>query len=120
MLRRIPTNVKIAGLVSFFTDLSSEMIVPVLPLFLSVTLGAPAATIGVIEGIAESTASVLRAFAGWLSDRSGRRKPLVVAGYALSNFSKPLLGAAGSWMQVLAARFADRFGKGFEARHAMH
>jgi MFS family permease len=102
----------VAGIVSFFTDFSSEMIVPVLPLFLSVTLGAPAAAIGVIEGIAESTASVLRVFAGWLSDRAGRRKPLVVAGYGLSNLTKPLLALAGSWPHVLAVRFADRFGKG--------
>ncbi len=111
-LRAIPANVKVAGVVSFFTDLSSEMIVPVLPLFLSITLGAPAAAIGVIEGIAESTASVLRVFAGWLSDRAGKRKPLVVAGYSLSNLTKPLLALAGSWPQVLAVRFADRFGKG--------
>ena len=111
-LRAIPANVKVAGVVSFFTDLSSEMIVPVLPLFLSITLGAPAAAIGVIEGIAESTASVLRVFAGWLSDRAGRRKPLIVAGYSLSNLTKPLLALAGSWVHVLAVRFADRFGKG--------
>lgn len=111
-LGAIPLNVKVAGIVSFFTDFSSEMIVPVLPLFLSVTLGAPAAAIGVIEGIAESTASVLRVFAGWLSDRAGRRKPLVVAGYGLSNLTKPLLALAGSWPHVLAVRFADRLGKG--------
>ncbi len=111
-LGAIPLNVKVAGIVSFFTDLSSEMIVPVLPLFLSVTLGAPAAAIGVVEGIAESTASVLRVFAGWLSDRAGRRKPLVVAGYGLSNLTKPLLALAGSWPHVLAVRFVDRFGKG--------
>ncbi len=111
-LGAIPLNVKVAGVVSLFTDLSSEMIVPVLPLFLSITLGAPAAAIGVIEGIAESTASVLRVFAGWLSDRAGRRKPLVVAGYGLSNLTKPLLALAGSWPHVLAVRFADRFGKG--------
>jgi MFS family permease len=88
------------------------MIVPVLPLFLNITLSAPAAAIGVVEGIAESTASVLRVFAGWLSDRAGRRKPLVVAGYSLSNLTKPLLALAGSWPQVLFVQFADRVGKG--------
>ncbi len=110
--RVIGGNVLVSGLVSFFTDISSEMIVPVLPLFLTVTLRAPVAAVGLIEGVAESTASILRVFAGWLSDRAGRRKPLVVAGYALSNLTKPLLAVVGSWPQVLAVRFVDRFGKG--------
>lgn len=105
-------NVVVAGLVSLFTDISSEMIVPVLPLFLAGTLKAPAGAIGLIEGIAESTASILKVFSGWLSDRAGRRKPLMLAGYGFSNAIKPLFGFAGSWTQVLAIRFADRFGKG--------
>jgi MFS family permease len=88
------------------------MIVPVLPLFLSVTLKTPTATIGLIEGVAESTASVLRIFSGRISDRTGRRKPLAVAGYALSNLTKPLLALAGSWSHVLVIRFVDRVGKG--------
>lgn len=108
----MPRNVFAAGLVSFFTDVASEMIVPVLPLFLTGVLLAPVAAVGLIEGVAESTASVLRAFAGWVSDRSGRRKPLMLAGYALSNLTKPLLALSGAWPQVLAIRFADRFGKG--------
>ncbi len=111
-LRLLGGNVLVAGLVSFFTDISSEMIVPVLPLFLAVTLRAPVAAVGLIEGIAESTASILRVFSGWLSDRAGRRKPLVVAGYTLSNLTKPLLAVAGTWPHVLAIRFVDRLGKG--------
>jgi MFS family permease len=108
----MPRNVLAAGLVSFFTDISTEMIVPVLPLFLTAVLHAPVAAVGLIEGVAESTASVLRVFAGWLSDRSGRRKPLMLFGYGLSNLSKPLLALSTAWPQVLAIRFADRFGKG--------
>jgi MFS family permease len=98
--------------VSLFTDISTEMLVPALPLFLTTVLGAPMTVVGLIEGIAESTASVLRSFAGWLSDRAGRRKPLLVFGYSLSNITKPLLALTGSWEQVLLVRFVDRLGKG--------
>ncbi len=91
------------------------MLVSVLPLFLAGTLQAPAGVIGLIEGLAEAMASVMKAVSGWLSDRSGRRKPLMVAGYGLSNILKPLLGFAGSWGQVLAIRLSDRFGKGLRA-----
>jgi len=108
----MPRNVIAAGMVSLFTDISSEMIVPVLPLFLTMVLGAPVAAVGLIEGVAESTASVLRVFAGWLSDRSGRRKPLILLGYGLSNLTKPLLALSAAWPQVLAIRFLDRAGKG--------
>lgn len=111
-LRTMPRNVIAAGMVSLFTDISSEMIVPVLPLFLTMVLGAPVAAVGLIEGVAESTASVLRVFAGWLSDRSGRRKPLILLGYGLSNLTKPLLALSAAWPQVLAIRFLDRAGKG--------
>ena len=111
-LRTMPRNVIAAGMVSLFTDISSEMIVPVLPLFLTMVLGAPIAVVGLIEGVAESTASVLRAFAGWLSDRTGRRKPLILVGYGLSNLTKPLLALSAAWPQVLAIRFLDRAGKG--------
>ncbi|MCL6517077.1 MAG: MFS transporter [Alicyclobacillus sp.] len=102
----------VTGLVSLFTDLSSEMIVPVLPLFLTAVLHVQAGEIGVIEGIAESTASVLKLFSGWLSDQMGRRKPLMLAGYGFSNLIKPLFAVCTSWGQVLFIRFADRFGKG--------
>lgn len=108
----ITRNVFVAGLVSLFTDISSEMIVPILPLFLTLTLKVPPTAIGLIEGLAESTASILKLFSGWFSDRMGRRKPLMLAGYGFSNIVKPLFGFSTSWGQVLTIRFADRFGKG--------
>lgn len=113
--RKIQSTVFFLGLVSFFTDLSSQMIVPVLPLFLTSVLHVQIGTIGIIEGIAESTASVLKLFSGWLSDRMGRRKPLMVIGYGLSNLTKPFFALSSSWGQILAVRFADRFGKGVRA-----
>ncbi len=100
------------GAVSFFTDLSSEMIYPLLPLFLTTTLGASASFIGIIEGAAESTASLLKLASGWWSDRLRRRKPLVVAGYALASAARPLIGLAQTASQVLALRVTDRVGKG--------
>ncbi len=112
LLEGIHRNVFVAGLVSLFTDISSEMIVPVLPLFLANTLKAGAASIGVIEGIAEATASLLKFLSGWVADRFGRRKPLMVVGYGLSNVLKPLYALCSTWGQVLAIRFGDRFGKG--------
>lgn len=92
----MPQNVFAAGLVSLFTDISSEMIVPILPLFLTSVLGAPVAALGLIEGVAESTASLLRVFAGWISDRTGRRKPLMLLGYGLANLTKLLLALSTS------------------------
>ena len=97
---------------SLLTDLSSEMIYPLLPVFLSATLGASAMTVGAIEGAAESTAALLRLASGWWSDRLTRRKPLVVAGYLLAGVVRPLVGLAQSATQVLAIRLTDRVGKG--------
>lgn len=111
-LRNLPRNVWAATLTSFLTDVSSEMILTLLPLFLSNVLGTPAAIIGLIEGIAETTASLLKMVSGWLSDRLGTRKWLAVAGYALSAVSKPFLYITTAWSGVLAVRFADRVGKG--------
>lgn len=108
----ITRNVVVVGLVSLFTDISSEMISPILPLFLMNVLGAGAATVGLIEGLGEATASLLKMISGWISDRMGRRKPLMLIGYGLSDLTKPLLALAAAWPQVLAIRFADRFGKG--------
>ena len=105
-------NVFFAGLVSFFMDVSSEMIYPLMPLFLANVLGINKAMIGLIEGIAEATASLLKVFSGWLSDRIGKRKNLMIAGYAISTLSRPVIALAGVWQQVLAARFIDRLGKG--------
>lgn len=100
------------GIVSFFTDVSSEMIIPVLPLFVTGTLHASVASLGLIEGVAESTASLLRIASGWLSDRIGRRKPFLVLGYGLSAIAKTSMALAASWPAVLGLRFADRLGKG--------
>ncbi|MBI4589915.1 MAG: MFS transporter [Candidatus Rokubacteria bacterium] len=88
------------------------MIYPLLPLFLTRTLGAPMRAVGLIEGVAEATGSLLRLGAGWLSDRTGRRKPFVVIGYACAAVAKPLLALAGTWGHVLGIRFLDRLGKG--------
>ena len=100
------------GVVSFFTDLSSEMIYPLLPLFLVGTLGAGAVAIGTIEGLAESTASLLKVVSGRWTDRTQRRKPLIMSGYGLSGAARPLIGAAAVWPVVALLRFTDRVGKG--------
>ena len=105
-------NVVALGAVSFFTDVSSEMIYPLLPVFLTATLGASAGMLGAIEGAAETTASLLKLASGWWSDRVRRRKPLVVFGYALAAVARPLIAVAQSAVQVLAIRLADRVGKG--------
>lgn len=105
-------NVTIAGLVSFFMDVSSEMIYPLVPLFLANTLGVNKSVIGLIEGIAESTASLLKVFSGWFSDRIGNRKWLMAVGYGISTLSRPIVALATGWQQVLGSRFIDRFGKG--------
>lgn len=105
-------NVTIAGFVSFFMDLSSEMIYPLVPLFLANALGVSKSMIGLIEGIAESTASILKVLSGWLSDRLGNRKWLMAIGYGISTLSRPLIALATGWRLVLGSRFVDRFGKG--------
>jgi MFS family permease len=109
---RIPRNVLILGVVSFLTDASSDMIYPLLPLFLSEVLGSGVFFIGLIEGIAESTASILKIYSGWLSDKLQKRKLLVSIGYGLATLAKPILSATTASWQVLGLRFADRFGKG--------
>ena len=106
------SNIFFLGLVSFLTDVSSEMIFTLLPLFLANILGVAAVTIGFIEGVAESTASLLKVVSGWLSDRLGKRKFLAVIGYGLSTLAKPFMYIATTWGLVLGVRFADRFGKG--------
>jgi MFS family permease len=106
-----PRNVVALGLTSLFTDVSSEMLVPVLPLFVTATLHASVASLGIIEGIAECTASVLRLGAGWWSDRSGQRKPFLIFGYGLSGVAKAVMGLAVTWPAVLGLRFTDRIGK---------
>jgi len=110
--RRSFRNVYLLGLVSLFNDLSSQMVFPLLPLFLTSVLGAGAEVVGLVEGGAEAVASILKALSGSWSDRIRRRKPFVVGGYALSAAAKPLFAIAGSWWQVLAIRLGERTGKG--------
>lgn len=105
-------NVVALGLVSLLTDVSAEMIYPLLPLFLTTVLGAGQTFIGLVEGIAESAASLTKLFSGWLSDRLGRRKGLVVVGYTLSTIARPLVAFALAPWHVLMVRFTDRLGKG--------
>lgn len=112
LLLGIKKNVFFLGLVSFLTDVSSDMIYPLLPVFLTDVLGASRLFVGLIEGIAESTASLLKIFSGWFSDKIGKRKPMVISGYSLSSISKPLLALVISGWQVLLLRFGDRVGKG--------
>lgn len=109
---KIPKNVYALGFVSLFNDISSEMIYPIVPIFLTTVLGAPVELVGVIEGIAESTASVIKLWSGWASDKMTRRKPFVVAGYSFSTVSKVILGFAPVWPLVLLGRFVDKVGKG--------
>lgn len=109
---RLNRTVIALGVVSLFTDMSSEMAYTQVPLFLTSVLGASAISVGVIEGVAESTASLLRLVSGYWSDRSGRRKPLTLLGYSLGAISKPLMALAYAWPFVLLLRFVDRFGKG--------
>ena len=94
MIRRLGRNVVALGVVSLLTDLSTEMIYPLLPIFLTTTLGAPAAMLGLIEGIAESTAGILKFFSGWWSDRRAQRKPLIVLGYSIASIARPLVAFA--------------------------
>lgn len=113
--RRLPRNVFAISLVSLLNDASSEIIYPLLPVFLNMTLGVSPRILGTIEGAAESASSLLKLFAGHFSDRVGRRKGLVVFGYAISSLMRPLLALANSWYQVLGIRLADRVGKGIRS-----
>jgi MFS family permease len=100
------------GWISFFTDTASEMVYPLLPLFLTHVIGAGAMSLGVIEGVAEGANSVLKIVSGRIADRTGQPKKLVLAGYSLSSLVRPLMGVVTAWPQVLALRFVDRLGKG--------
>ena len=105
-------NVFFLGIVSFLTDVSSEMIFTLIPLFLSNVLGAATTIIGLIGGLSESADAIFRIFSGWLSDRIGKRKFLAVAGYSISTVAKPFMYLASTWGVVLGVRFSDRIGKG--------
>src|SRR6266540_2113840 len=110
--RAIPAGIWALGFVSMFMDISSEMIHALLPIYLVTVLGTSALTVGVIEGIAEATASVIKIFSGALSDRLGKRKLLAVLGYGLAAFTKPIFPLASTVGWLVAARFIDRVGKG--------
>lgn len=117
----IKKNVIVLGLVSLFTDIASEMLYPIVPMFLTVVLNAPMTVVGLIEGIAESSANILKVISGWYTDRIAKRKPFVVAGYSISAISKPVMALAYGWPLVLVARLMDRTGKGLRtsARDAL-
>ncbi len=108
----LPRNVWVVTLTSFLTDISSEMVINLLPLFLFSVLGVRTTFIGLIEGVAEAVSSLVKMTSGWLSDRLRMRKPLAVLGYSVSTLAKPFLYVATSWGAVLGVRFADRIGKG--------
>jgi MFS family permease len=110
--KKLPKNVVYLGLVSLFNDVSSEMVYPLIPLFLVSVLKASATTLGIIEGVAEATAGIMKVFSGYISDKLNARKSLTVLGYSLSAFTKPILAFAIYPFHVLLVRFADRFGKG--------
>ncbi len=110
--RGLPRNIWAVSITSFLTDVSSEMVINLLPLYLFTVLGVSTAVIGLIEGVAEALASLLKLFSGWFSDRMGERKWLAVAGYGISAFSKPFYLVANTWQVIAGVRWADRVGKG--------
>lgn len=109
--RGLPRNVRVLSWVSFFQDTASELLYPIFPLFITGTLGAPASVLGLIEGVAEGTASIGKVLSGRLADRF-RRRPLIALGYGISSAAKPLIGVAGAWPVAMGGRFVDRLGKG--------
>lgn len=121
MDRKLPPSVLRLGWISFFTDFASEMVYPVVPLFLTSALGAPVYVLGIIEGIAEAIVSIMKGVSGWHSDKAGRRVPYIRSGYGMAALSKPLMAFAFSWPVVFVARALDRLGKGLRttARDAM-
>ena len=111
--KRLPANVRKLGWISLANDAASELAYPIVPLFLTVTLGAPVAIVGLIEGIAEAIATGVRLLSGWVSDRTGdRRKPWIIGGYGASTVARGMVAAAPGWGLVLTGRIVDRFGKG--------
>lgn len=112
LFRGITRNVLILSVVSLLTDLSSQMVFPLIPLFMTAVLGVGAGAVGIVEGAAETTASLLKVLSGYLSDRVRKRKPFVLLGYSLSTFTKPLFAFAHAWGFVLFIRVIERIGKG--------
>lgn len=118
---KLPDAIVKLGWISFFTDVASEMLYPVVPLFLTAALGAPVAVVGVIEGVAEAIVSIMKGLSGWHCDKMGRRVPYIRWGYGLGTLSKPLMALAFAWPIVFLARSVDRLGKGLRttARDAL-
>lgn len=114
-LRTLPRTVWLIGLISLVNDSASELLYPLIPLYLASVLMAGPKALGIIEGIAEATASLLKLFSGVVVDKTRRSKPWMVVGYALAGFGRPLMALAGSWWVVLCIRFADRVGKGLRS-----
>jgi len=112
MVRRLPQAVWLIGLISLVNDAASDMLYPLIPLYLASVLMAGPRTLGIIEGIAEATASILKLFSGVIVDYTSRTKAWIVFGYALAGFGRPLIAFISSWPFLLAIRFADRVGKG--------
>src|SRR5512137_151629 len=111
-VRGLDPNVRTLGIVSLLADLSSEIAYPLFPIFVTTVLGAPVALLGLIEGIAEATASITKYPFGQAADYTGRRKPFVLGGYSLGGLGKLIIALAPGWGMALAGRFTDRFGKG--------
>src|SRR5215469_5806341 len=105
-------NTLLLAFASLFSDVSTEMLYPILPIYLIQYLNANGSIVGLIEGIAQATQNIVQGFSGWLSDKMQQRKPIALVGYFLSAVSKPFIGLANSWQMVLPARFADRLGAG--------
>jgi MFS family permease len=103
------------ALASLFADISTEMLYPILPIFLTQTLHASGSIVGLVDGIAQATQNIVQGFSGWLSDKLQRRKPIALIGYFLAAIAKPVIGDAGAWPTVLGARFLDRLGTGFRS-----
>src|SRR5438067_13528651 len=111
-LSGLSRNTYLVALASLFADVSTEMLYPILPIFLTGSLGATATVVGVIEGVAQATQNVAQGFSGWVSDRLWRRKSIALVGYILAAISKPLIGLSTLWQAALGARFLDRVGTG--------
>lgn len=111
-MRRLPGSVWILGVISFFNDVASEMLYPLLPIFITRVLGAPVAVLGLIDGVAEGSSALFKVLFGHWSDRIGRRKPFVFVGYLTSSIAKVLIALSRTWGLVFVARVFDRFGKG--------
>jgi MFS family permease len=114
-LPHLPRSVYVLALTSLFADVSTEMLYPVLPLFLTQELGAPRTAVGIVEGVAEATQNIVQGGSGWLADRIGRSKPVAIVGYVLAALAKPTIGLASAWPGVLASRFVDRLGTGIRS-----